>query len=173
MTTIKKPGLFQNLWVLAALSLCLGACAKSEESKSLAELIPAPAEPPVTNVQPAAPVVSAKYVYPFSSRRDPFSPMDGTINYADSGVSSLARGETTNLELKGILQDRKGKMAIITSSDGEPFVLRSGRVYDRKNRIIPGIAGIIKENSVILISQNRTVTQLNLRKNNDGSIVVR
>ena len=152
------------------LSLFLAGCSGKNEYKSLAELVPSPTQRPL-NLQPETKMETPRYFYPFSSKRDPFSPLVGGASYAGgnaSGGQGMAGGELTNLELKGILKDRKGKVALIAASDGEPFVLRSGRIYDRKNRIVSGVSGIIKENSVILISQNRTVTELSLRTKDEG-----
>ena len=76
------------------------------------------------------------------------------------------------MELKGILKDRRGKVAIISASDGEYYVLKSGRIYDRKSRVIPGVSGIIKEKSVVLISQNRTITELFLHRTDEAAVSV-
>lgn len=151
------------------LSIFLTGCSGKDDYKSLSELVPSPklsAEMP----QPEAKAEAPRYFYPYASKRDPFAPLVGNAGYAgaSSGGQGLSSGEMTNLELKGILRDRKGKVALISASDGEPFVLRSGRIYDKKNRIVSGISGIIKENSVILISQNRTVTELSLRNKDEG-----
>ncbi|OGR87679.1 MAG: hypothetical protein A3A86_04835 [Elusimicrobia bacterium RIFCSPLOWO2_01_FULL_60_11] len=157
------------LLALTALFIVTG-CSRKDEYRSLAELIPSPklsAEVP----RPDPKMETPRYSYPYSSKRDPFTPLAGSaaaLAGASSGSQGISSGELSNLELKGILRDRKGKVALISASDGEPFVLRSGRVYDRKNRIVSGISGIIKENSVILISQNRTVTELSLKKQNEG-----
>ena len=151
------------------LSIFLAGCSGKDDYKSLSELVPSPTQAAAAP-QPEAKAETPRYFYPYASKRDPFAPLVGSAGYAgsSSGSQGLSSGELTNLELKGILRDRKGKVALISASDGEAFVLRSGRIYDKKNRIVSGISGIIKENSVILISQNRTVTELSLRNKDEG-----
>ena len=110
-----------------------------------------------------------KYFYPYAQKRDPFVPLIGGVQGSPSAKSgsdkrSVERGDVGNLELRGILRDRRGKVAMISSSSGEAYTLRSGRVYDKQNRAVSGVSGIIKENSVILITQNRTVKEIPLAK---------
>jgi hypothetical protein len=102
-----------------------------------------------------------KYVYPYLQQRDPFIPLVGGSS-GSGGASSGSFENLGNLELRGIIKDRRGKAALISSSDGDAYVLRSGRVYDRRNRVIAGVQGVIKENSVVLISQNKAVKELPL-----------
>ena len=155
------------------LSVLLAGCSGKDEYKSLAVLVPSPtqkAAPPAPEVKPETP----RYVYPYASMRDPFTPLaGGAASVGSSASQDMSNGDLGNLELKGILRDRKGKVAMISASDGEFFVLRSGRIYDKKNRIVSGISGIIKENSVVLISQNRTVTELSLRNKDNGGTASR
>ena len=116
-----------------------------------------------------------RYFYPFGNKRDPMVSLigaGGAASNAESGGKGINKGEFSNLELKGIIHDGRGKVAMIASSDGESYLLRSGRIYDRKNRIVSGVSGIIKEKSVVLVSRNRTVTELSLRSREDGAISV-
>lgn len=149
------------LWTLAA-AVSLGAC--SGKHDDLAELSsgtrpPVEAAPPITPdaKKPEPP----KYVYPYLQQRDPFIPLVGGSS-GSGGASSGSFENLGNLELRGIIKDRRGKAALISSSDGDAYVLRSGRVYDRRNRVIAGVQGVIKENSVVLISQNKAVKELPL-----------
>ena len=146
------------------LASALAAC--SGKKDDLAELS-AGTKPPVEVAPPITPEPKKpeppKYVYPFLQQRDPFVPLIGApAATAPSGTPSIE--SFSNLELRGILQDRRGKIALISSTDGESYVLRSGRVYDRRNRMISGVQGIIKENSVVLISKNKTVRELTISR---------
>ena len=91
-------------------------------------------------------------------------PLIGGQISAQAASGNVEKGDLANLELKGILRDKRGKIALIASSSGEPYTLRSGRIYDKKNRIVNGVSGIIKETSVILVTQNRTIKELTLSK---------
>ncbi len=48
------------------------------------------------------------------------------------------------LELRGIMKDAKSDFAIFTMDTGATLVLRDGRVYDDRNKRVPGITGSIK-----------------------------
>ncbi len=151
---------------------CLPGCSKnSDRIKSLAELHPEAQSAKLQDAVMEEKAEPPRYFYPYASKRDPFAPLaGGPAGMGNSAAGKgLEKGELTNLELRGIMKDRKGKVAFISSTDGEPFVLRSGRIYDRKNRIISGVSGIIKENSVVLISSNRTMTELTLKKRDSGT----
>ena len=150
-----------SLWVLAS---CSGKQNQPEDLASLPSSGGSAAPPP-----PPENKMETRYFYPYATKRDPFVPLVGGVFQAGSGdKSDLAEGELTNLELKGIMRDRRGKVALISSNSGEPYTLRAGRVYDRKNRIVSGVSGIIKESSVVLITQNRTIREIPLRNASSG-----
>ena len=158
--------------ILAAGILC--SCSKKKAGPlTLSQLYPAAASPKITAAAPEAKEEPSRYFYPYGNKRDPFIPLIGATGMASSGEGKgLGKGDLANLELKGILHDHRGKMAVIASGGGEHYVLRAGRIYDRKNRVVTGVSGIIKEKSVILISQNRTMTELSLRTREEGGISV-
>lgn len=106
----------------------------------------------------------ARYYYPSSDERDPFAPLSGSASYSGRSNSQMVFQNFANLELRGIMRDRKGKIAVIGATSGEAFVLKSGRIYDQRNHLINGVTGIIKESSVVLISSNRTVKELPLKR---------
>lgn len=105
-----------------------------------------------------------RYIYPLAHKRDPFVPLIGGSVDDRKTVASLTdrKGEFTKLELKGIIKDKKGKMALIASLHGESYTLKTGKIYDKRNRIVTGVSGVIKEESVVLYSPNRTILELSL-----------
>lgn len=114
--------------------------------------------PPEKRIEPK------RYIYPLAYKRDPFIPLIGEMVSGTTTRVSLTdkKGEFIRLELKGIIKDKKGKIALISSSHGESYTLKAGRIYDRRNQIISGVSGIIKEGSVVLFSPNRTIIELPL-----------
>ncbi len=148
-----------------------GCSKKAEPVKSLAQKYPETVVGRAAETLAEEKAEPPKYFYPFAAKRDPFAPLVGITSGTNDPASGkgLAKGELSNLELKGIMLDRKGKVAYIASTTGEVFFLRSGRIYDKKNRVVAGVSGIIKENSVVLISQNRTMTELIMQKKHDGT----
>lgn len=149
-----------------SLFLLLSSCAKKEGD----ELPPIPQNlepPPIpAEIKKEEP---PKYLYAFAGKRDPFSPLVGLAGggeFSNPFADSEVHPDQTfsGLELRGILRDRSGKVAVIRSQQGENYSLKGGKIYDRRNRIISGVSGIIKENSVVLISKNKIVKELPLSK---------
>ena len=106
---------------------------------------------------PAAPAPAyLLYKYYGDRYRDPFVPLIGEARpdqFADHPP------QVASLSLKGIVQDSKGRMALLTSGVSS-YILRGGRLYDGRNHVIKGISGVIKSNSVILIGADHTVREL-------------
>ena len=102
-----------------------------------------------------------KYVYRGDKFRDPFIPL------TDSGYSAFI-SETVptpsigSLTLKGIIDDKNAKTAVITGG-GNTFILRDGKLFDTKNRLIKGISGAIRKDSVLLTGPDRTSKEIFLR----------
>lgn len=124
------------------------------------------AAPPVTPMATptAAPTPAAaepsymSYHYEGDRYRDPFIPLNGT-NY-DATDRSI---QISGLILKGILQDTRGRVAVL-SSGVSSYILRAGRLYDGRNRPMKGVSGVIKAQSVVLIGSDRTVKEFTLDK---------
>lgn len=166
--TIEKYTCF---FIIASVILLTACSKKKEEDLRLPEMKPQPVAAVSPSIQKKD--ETPKYVYPHVSKRDPFIALiteggaGGGTRIVDMESESgfiNKKGEFVNLELRGILKDKKGKVAMIASTGGEAYMLKSGKIYDKRNRIIEGISGIIKEQSVILISQNKTVKELSLFK---------
>jgi len=97
------------------------------------------------------------YTYYGDRYRDPFIPLEGSEVRSD--LTSDRPPQIASLQLKGIIQDTKGRIALLTSGVSS-YVLRGGRLYDGRNHMMKGISGVIKTNSVILIGSDRTVREL-------------
>ena len=97
------------------------------------------------------------YTYFGDRYRDPFVPLNGDFH---TDQSLLERPpQISSLLLKGIVQDAKGRMALL-SSGASSYVLKGGRLYDGRNRMIKKIAGVIKTESVVLIGADHTVREI-------------
>ncbi len=146
----------------------LSGCSKGDEELKLPVINPAPLKS--TNLEETK-AEAPKYVYPYSAERDPFVALagDGIVpaaSVAGPGAGFLnKKGEFLSLELKGIMSGRGGKMAMITSSNGQTYFLRSGKIYDRDNQVVSGITGVIRDESIVLISENRVKKELFINQN--------
>lgn len=123
-----------------------------------------PSNSVVTTKTPSAPVEKPKpayllYNYHADRYRDPFIPLLGEARSDQPDRPP----QITSLVLKGIVQDTKGRMALL-SSGVSSYILRAGRLYDGRNLMVKGISGVIKTNSVLLIGSDRTVKELQITK---------
>lgn len=110
----------------------------------------------------ATPPVSSAYLYKGDRFRDPFIPLTGggiiITNSDEVQVPNIG-----SLALKGILDDGRKKMAIITGG-GMSYFLKDSKLYDNKSRLIKGITGAIKKESVLMIAPDKTTKELFLRQ---------
>jgi hypothetical protein len=108
----------------------------------------------------AAPTTSARsYSYYGERYRDPFIALIGDVR----PDASLDRPPAiASLTLKGIVQDANGRMALLVSGINS-YILRGGRLYDGRNRMVKKISGVIKTDSVVLVGADRTVRELRTR----------
>ena len=100
------------------------------------------------------------YTYQADRYRDPFVPLVGAESKADTNDHAP---QITSLTLKGIVQDAGGRMAVLTSGVSS-YILKGGRLYDPHNKVVRGISGVVKSNSVMLIGSDRTVKELRIVK---------
>jgi hypothetical protein len=96
------------------------------------------------------------YTYYADRYRDPFVALTGDIR---SDPSLDRPPQIASLMLKGIVQDSRGRMALLTSGVSS-YILKGGRLYDGRNRMVKKIAGVIKTESVVLIGADRTVREV-------------
>ena len=121
--------------------------------------IPAPSlkSAPAAAVSTESAPTYKNYTYYGDRYRDPFIPLNGDIR---SDQQALDRPPPiASLALKGIVQDAKGRMALL-SSGVNSYILKGGRLYDGRNKLVKKIAGVIKTDSVVIIGADRTVREL-------------
>lgn len=70
-----------------------------------------------------------------------------------------------DLELTGLMEDSKGKQAMLTDSKtGTVFILKAGRLFDGKKNTVKGITGIIRGKQVVLMTEDKKVVPLNFQE---------
>lgn len=99
--------------------------------------------------------------------RDPFLPVS-----MGSGPSSRPADEKEGptvvdihaLQLRGLMKDSAADFAIFAGDFGQTFFLRVGRLYDGRNKPVPGVTGRIKikQKRVELITADKDVQVFNL-----------
>lgn len=142
------------------------ACKKKVETKvsSAATAAPVVQKKKLSEYIPPAPV--PKYKYTGDYYRDPFVPLAGSAGSYSSGVIDeiMDKDKMKSLYLKGIVSDTaQGNIALITDPGGNSYVLKNGKLYNRRNRTIIGISGMIGKESVTLFG-HQTKVELKLKK---------
>jgi len=162
--------------MLAVLALALSAAAAEAGPAPAApkarpeKVPPAQAFPGVETSTGAAWALTVGDLYNGTKYRDPFAAVLGA-GRAEQGLPEAQEGAEAAeyqfsihaLNLKGIMQDRKGSSAILVDvKTGQGYLLRNGRLFDYKDHRVPDVRGVIhaKQKSVILITPEKDVQTL-------------
>jgi hypothetical protein len=102
--------------------------------------------------------------------RDPFLPPSMGIVMRVRDKSAPVVWDIHTLQLRGILQDAKSDFAIFGADDGTALVLRGGRLYDDRNKPVPGITGHIhiKQRRAELVTADKDVQVFSLGETDDA-----
>lgn len=111
--------------------------------------------------------VSVSSIYTVEKLRDPFIKGGGSVGVSVAGPKefSLADLSIHSLSLKGLMKDAGTDYALLVDKEfGVSFVLRKGRLYDIRNKPVPGISGTIdiKAKQVNVMTADKDVQVLRL-----------
>lgn len=103
-------------------------------------------------------------IYTGDRTRDPFMPAAMGAKTARRVVDSdKPEGpevvDIHGMQLKGILKDPKIDFALFSAETGGSYILRGGKLYNERNKPVPGITGNIKikQKTVELITADKDV----------------
>ncbi|MDA3793445.1 MAG: pilus assembly protein PilP [Elusimicrobia bacterium] len=99
-----------------------------------------------------------KYRSPFSQSMVRRSRPAATVS-KDSGDAQKFSPES--LTVTGVFSDNQGKYALLSGA-GAYFVVKNGRIYNDDDEEEPGVAAIIKEDKIILITDEDTMYELTI-----------
>lgn len=133
----------------------------------------APAAPAgmAASTAPAQPTVQD--IYGGDAYRDPFMKLGAAGAQAVAAPVAEFKVEDFSihtLELKGIMRDRGGPIAVLVdTSTHASFTLRGGRLYGPKKKTIPGVTGTVRPDrkTVTLMTADKDVQTLRLGENAD------
>lgn len=136
------------------------------------------AAPAAAQVQVSTPALTAEQAYKPSNQRDPlvastvYGDQKGTgetrkLSAAGDKTPAVEKGTFTiyALKLTGIMEDSRGREALLRDAAGAVYTLKSGRLTDSKKKVVPGVSGIVKGKQVTLMTDDKKVLHLNLREN--------
>jgi len=136
------------------------------------------AGPAAAQVAVSTPAATVDQVYKPINGRDPMVPstfygdQKGTTakpkdkNAAPAG-QAVEKGTFSvyGLTLTGIMEDSRGRQALMRDTGGAVYMLKAGRLTDAKKKLVPGVSGVVKGKQVILMTDDKKVHHLNLRAN--------
>lgn len=103
-------------------------------------------------------------IYTGDRSRDPFTPaaMGAKIARRVTDETKPDGPEVVDIhgmQLKGILKDPKIDFALFSAETGGSYILRGGKLYNERNKPVPGITGVIKikQKTVELITADKDV----------------
>jgi len=132
---------------------------------------PAPAS---AQVAVSTPALTVEQAYRPASFRDPLVP--ATVYGDQKGgerapkappAAEVEKGTFSvyALTLTGIMEDSRGREALLRDGAGNMYTLKAGRLTDSKKKPVPGVSGVVKGKQVILMTEDKKVHHLNLREN--------
>lgn len=141
---------FVALGAVLAAAACFAQPARAVSSG--APPAPAPSSAPASAAAPAGAEVKASTAAPNPSTiytgerlRDPFLPAAAGGANAGKPFSVDADFSIHNLSLRGIMKDAGTNYALFADSGyGVSFILRNGKLYDGRNKPVPGITGKLR-----------------------------
>ncbi|MBI5630353.1 MAG: hypothetical protein HY921_05665 [Elusimicrobia bacterium] len=120
-----------------------------------------PGGKPVEVKASTAPAPSVGSIYTVEKLRDPFTPAASGSSRANTG-KPFDREDFNihNLSLKGIMKDSGVEYALFNDNNfGVSFILRKGKLYDDRGKMVAGVAGSInvKKKTAHLMTEDKDV----------------
>lgn len=122
------------------------------------------ASPENQNTMVESPIKEINHKYGGGKYRSPFalsqkSTEGGSINLNFRTKPGEIQIEPESLKVTGVILGDKGKYAILSGS-ADFYIVRDGRLFSYDEVEIPGIAAVIKDKVVILITDDNTTYEL-------------
>jgi len=106
-----------------------------------------------------------RYRYGGEKLRNPFTPSE----VSGAGIRKVGkRGieiDLNRLKLTGIMMSSLSRdhYALIDSGGGRGYIVKGGKLIDSYNRIVDGVAAIVRKDKVILITSDNVIRELRLK----------
>ncbi len=119
---------------------------------------------PVTVEQAYRPVNGRDPLVPATVYGDQKAPGRASAPRPAAGVA-VSSFSVYGLTLTGILEDSRGRQALLRDASGAVYMLKAGKLIDSKKKTVPGVSGVVKGKQVVLMTEDKKVCHLNLREN--------
>src|SRR3989339_336323 len=165
-----KICLLLNFLFLTSLIVNFG-CSKKKATDDAQQVTAPRPKPKIPEYVP--PVPPRKYIYKGAAYRDPLLPGGGGMAYSalaesGEGTETFTSEKLATLQLKGIFRDKNSRQAIamIGDSSGGSYMLKEGKLYNRRNKIVNDVSGVVGQKSITLICNDIKV-ELSLKKSEE------
>ncbi|OGS21560.1 MAG: hypothetical protein A3J83_06945 [Elusimicrobia bacterium RIFOXYA2_FULL_40_6] len=113
---------------------------------------------PLKPRQIVIPEKKAEEIYRYGGEiyRDPFAALTEK-RMISASLQATGEAEKPNigiLDLRGIITDKNSRMAILSGPMGS-YILKNGRLFDSRNRLVRGVSGSIYGRSVTLTTEDK------------------
>lgn len=130
------------------------------------------AGPASAEVAVSTPPATVAEAYRPRSLRDPlvvsivYGDVKGRGDLKTKGEAVVAKSSFSvyNLRLTGIMEDSRGRQALLRDSDGKLYTLKAGRLTDSDNKLVRGVSGVVKGKQVTLMTEEKKIHHLSLRE---------
>ncbi|OGR74952.1 MAG: hypothetical protein A2X32_10565 [Elusimicrobia bacterium GWC2_64_44] len=131
------------------------------------------AAPAAAQVQVSTHALTVEQAYKPVNMRDPLVASTVYGDQKGTGENRKAAGQAVEkgtfsvyaLKLTGIMEDSRGREALLRDAAGAVYTLKAGRLTDSKKKTVPGVSGVVKGKQVTLMTEDKKVLHLNLREN--------
>jgi len=106
-----------------------------------------------------------RYIYTGEKYRDPFVPSEemgeGIVKVGKRGIEI----DLSRLKLTGIMisPSSRDHYALIDGGGERGYVVKRGKLIDNYNRVVDGVAAIVRKDKVILITRDNVIRELRLK----------
>ena len=106
-----------------------------------------------------------RYRYAGEKCRDPFVPLEERAEAIGRVGKRGIEIDLSKLKLTGIMisPSSRDHYALIDAGGGRGYVVKGGKLIDNYNRVVNGVAAIVRKDKVILITSDNVIRELILK----------
>ncbi len=106
-----------------------------------------------------------RYRYGGERHRDPFAPPEERAEEIGRVGKRGVEIDLSRLKLTGIIisPSSRDHYALIDAGGGRGYIIKGGKLIDNYNRVLEGVAAIVRKDKVILITSDNVIQELRLK----------
>lgn len=156
-----------KIWLVIGLGITTALVGCGKKTKRVVEKPAVPEKSIMETIQPMSKRTTTVYEYGAANLRNPFAPLTGGGKVASFKTTEEAAPtiDINSLTLKGVIYDEKTRNALLVAPSGESYIVKGGRLLaSASGKYVEGVAGIVKKESVVLITKGNVIREVKLRE---------